>query len=152
MLDKTAFVPLILLQLIVLVSCGGKEGCTDFGAENYDPDATVNDGSCVKVSDKFVGSFIVDADCMDHFYQITVNETADDYVVRILGLVDTTSNLEAEISGININIRQQELHHHVTIEGAGVSIDGGISLSYHIRDSRTGSLLLQDCLQWCARL
>jgi hypothetical protein len=135
-----------------LVSCGGKEGCTDFGSENYDPDAIVNDGSCIQVFDKFVGTFIVDADCMDYFYQIRVDETSDDYVVRIHGLADTTSNLEANISGLNINIRQQKLYHHVTIEGAGVSIDGGISLSYHIKDSRTGNVVLQDCLQWCSRL
>lgn len=141
----------VAISVALITACGGKEGCTDFGAENYDPDASVNDGSCVQVYDKFLGNYIVDADCMDHFYEIQIVETTDDYTVRIYGLADTTSNLEAEISGNNINIRQQELIHHVSIEGAGLSINGGLSLSYHLRDSRTGTVVLEDCLQWCIK-
>ena len=146
------FYPLFLFISLFLFSCSQKEGCTDFGAENYDPDAVMNDGSCIKVSDKFIGEYIVDSDCFDGFYRMTVERTNDDYKVRIKGLADTLQPIDAEIIAGDLVIRQLEISHHVFLEGAGTSISGGISMSYHIRDETSGQVVFQDCLQWCSEL
>jgi hypothetical protein len=144
--------PPFLFIALVLGSCSQKEGCTDFGAENYDTDAVLNDGSCVKVSDKFVGEYIVDSDCFDGFYRMKVEKTNDDYKVRIKGLADTLQPIDAEIIAGDLVIRQLEISHHVFLEGAGTSIGGGISMSYHVRDETSGQVVFQDCLQWCSEL
>lgn len=143
---------LLILVAIALVSCSQKEGCTDFGAENYDPGAVINDGSCVQVSDKFVGEYIVDSDCFDGFYRIKVEKTNDNYTVLIKGLADTLQPIDAEIIAGDLVIRQLEIAHHVFLEGAGTSIGGGISMSYHVRDERGSQVVFQDCLQWCSEL
>ncbi len=43
-------------------SCDVK-GCTSEYSDNYDPEATVDDGSCIPWSDKFVGDYEVTLDC-----------------------------------------------------------------------------------------
>lgn len=148
---KLHFIP-ILISVLLFVGCSKHEGCTEFGAENYDPDAIVNDGNCVKVYDKFIGEYMVDSNCSENFYQLKVEKTNDDYVVRIIGLADTLPAINADISGNNISFEQHEIQHHILIEGAGVNIDGGLSISYHTRDSRSGETIIQDCMQWCSKL
>ena len=143
---------LVFFASLALISCSQKEGCTDFGAENYDPDAVMNDGSCIQVYDKFVGEYIVDSDCFDGFYQIKIDKTSDDYKVRISGLADTLQPIDAEIIAGDLVIRKHERAHHVFLEGAGTSIGGGISMSYHVRDETGISVVFQDCLQWCSEL
>lgn len=43
--------------LLVLSSCDKKGGCTDVRAENFDPTAEVEDGSCVSQREKFLGIY-----------------------------------------------------------------------------------------------
>ena len=43
-------------------------GCTDSQAENYDPVATVNDGSCSYTHDKIPGAyFVISMECSAHY-------------------------------------------------------------------------------------
>lgn len=44
---------------LLLVSCGSseEEGCTDSRAENYNPKATKNDGTCIFPNAKFIGTY-----------------------------------------------------------------------------------------------
>lgn len=145
-------VPLFLFLSVTLFSCSQKEGCTEFGAENYDPDAIMNDGSCIQVYDKFVGDYMVDSDCYLGFYRMTVEKTNDDYKVKFVGLADTLYAIEAEIIANDFVIRQLEIRHHVYLEGAGTAVDGGISMSYHVRDETGAEPVLKDCLLWCSEL
>ena len=142
---------LFICATLALVSCSQREGCTEFGAENYDPDASVNDGSCIKVYDKFVGAYMVDSDCYVGFYRMEVNKTNDDYKVKFVGLADTLEAIEADIIASDFIIRQREIKHHIYLEAAGTAIDGGISMSYHIRDETSGVPVFKDCLLWCSK-
>jgi len=49
----------LALCTICFNACGDDdvEGCTDAAADNYNPEATVSDGSCVYARDKFIGSY-----------------------------------------------------------------------------------------------
>ncbi len=146
------FIPYFICFATIFGSCSQKEGCTEFGAENYDPDAVMNDGSCVRIYDKFVGDYMVDSDCFDEFYGLKITRTNDEYIVSIEGLADTLPPIDAEIIAGDLVIRQLEIRHHVYLEGAGKAIDGGISMSYHVRDESGSQTTYQDCLQWCSEL
>jgi len=131
-----------------------KEGCTQFGAENYDPDATVNDGSCILVRDKFLGSFEVNSNCFTDNYLRTIETTTDQHVVTISNMADTLGTVEAHVWGTDIVIDRQSVRTGVTVEGAGVYVaeNDAISLTFRIRDTRTGIEVIHDCAEWCTKL
>lgn len=136
--------------MIVLSASGCKkhEGCTQFGTENYDPDAIIDDGSCILARDKFLGTFTVQSSCQNDTYQSSVEATSDDFTVVITNLADSLGAVEAKIAAENITIEQQPLNAFVTIEGAGVYLDSNIiSISYRIRDMHQNPTLIYDCLE-----
>ncbi len=138
---------------MALNSCKKNAGCTEFGAENYDPEAVVNDGSCIAVSDKFVGSFQVNSNCFADNYIRQITATSNDYIVVISNLADTLGSVEAHVAGLNITIDEQTVGTFITVEGAGIYVaeNNAISLSYRVRDSRTGTAIISDCLEWCSK-
>ncbi len=141
----------LFIVALLIASCQN-EGCTDFSAENYDPDAVVNDGSCILTRDKFLGSFRVSSDCISDNYYRTISATQNEYIVVITNLADTLGDVEASVFGQNITIDRQAVENFITIEGAGVYVeDDAISLSFRIRDSRTGTEVIHDCLEWCVK-
>lgn len=46
-----------ILSLALFTSCNKKEGCTDENAENYDPSAERENGTCILQRVKFVGLY-----------------------------------------------------------------------------------------------
>ena len=143
----------MIILVVGISSCKKNAGCTDFGTENYDPEAVINDGSCVLIRDKFLGSFQVSSDCFSSGYVRTISITQDKFVVTISNLADTLGNVEAQIYGNNITIEPQSVHTSIIIEGAGVYVEENkISLSYKVRDSRSGTEVIHDCFELCTKL
>lgn len=135
------------------VGCKKDAGCTKFGSENYDPEAVVNDGSCVSIRDKFIGTFEVSSDCITDNYERTISEGAGEYDVVISNLADTLSDVNAYVFAENITIDRQSIGFFVTLEGAGVAInDSTISISYRIRENRNGIEVIHDCFETCYKL
>lgn len=146
---------IVLLFSIVTLAVGCKKdaGCTKFGSENYDPEAVVDDGSCVSVRDKFIGTFEVDSDCITDNYERTISEGAGEYDVVISNLADTLSDVNAYVFAENITIDRQSIGFFVTLEGAGVAInDSTISISYRIRENKNGIEVIHDCFETCSKL
>jgi len=146
---------IVLLFSIATLAVGCKKdaGCTKFGSENYDPEAVVNDGSCVSVRDKFIGTFEVNSDCITDNYERTISEGAGEYDVVISNLADTLSDVNAYVFAENITIDRQSIGFFVTLEGAGVAInDSTISISYRIRENRNGIEVIHDCFETCSKL
>lgn len=54
---RTFISALAVTGMLVLSSCDKKGGCTDVRAENFDPTAEVEDGSCVAQREKFLGIY-----------------------------------------------------------------------------------------------
>ena len=144
---------LSLFIIVGLYSCKKNAGCTQFGSENYDPDAVVEDGSCIHVRDKFIGAFNVTSDCFSDQYETLIAETQEEYVVAITNLADTLGPVQARVYADNITIDRQTVGIGVTIEGAGIYVEeAAISISYRIRDTRSGTEVITDCLEWCSKI
>lgn len=143
----------VVFIILVLHSCNTKEGCNAFGAENYDPEATIDDGSCIEVRDKFLGSFVVSSDCFAQSYSRTIEITSDRYVVSISDISDTLGSVNARVSMGNIIIDPQIIRNGITIDGAGVydTTANAVSLSYRITDTRSGTEVIHNCLEWCTK-
>jgi hypothetical protein len=47
----------LFFSIAVLSGCLPKAGCTDLTAENYDPEAERNDGSCIEARPKLIGDY-----------------------------------------------------------------------------------------------
>jgi len=155
MFFKRSFIalPLVLTLVLGLDSCGKDAGCNVFGAENYSPDAVIDDGSCIEVRDKFIGQYSVTSDCMVGAYLRTIRETSDRFIVEITNIGDTLGTVTAEVAGPNITIHVQPVRNNVTVEGAGLYFpeENKLSISYTVRDSRSGSLVAFDCLDNCLK-
>lgn len=140
-------------MIMIAVGCKKNAGCTKFGTENYDPDAVINDGSCILVREKFLGTFEVTSDCFENSYLRSISATTSEFVVTISNLADTLGTVQARVYGENITIDLQPIQTGVSIEGAGVFMEEGrISISYRIRDSRSGVELIRDCFEFCDKL
>lgn len=128
-------------------------GCTKFGSENYDSEAVIDDGSCISIRDKFIGTFAVYSDCFTDTYQRTISVTENDSEVVISNLADTLGDVDAHVFAENITIERQSVGQFLTLEGAGVALnDSTISLSYRIRENRNGTELIYDCFETCHKL
>lgn len=151
---KLCLVPLSLLFVACTVSsCGKDAGCNVFGAENYNPDAVIDDGSCIEVRDKFLGLYSVGSDCIEGSYLRSISETSDRFVVEVSNIEDTLGAVLARVSGENITIDQQVVRNSVTVEGAGVFVadENALSLTIRIRDSRSGIEVIHDCVDYCVK-
>ncbi|MCF8278430.1 MAG: hypothetical protein K9J17_17010 [Flavobacteriales bacterium] len=143
----------LLLIGMAAVGCKENAGCTEFGSENYDPDAVINDGSCISVRDKFIGSFDVSSDCISANYNRTISAALNESTVTISNLADTLPEVEAKVFGQNITIESQSVHPSITVEGAGVfTEDSTLSISYRIRDNRSGIQVIHDCFEVCTKI
>jgi hypothetical protein len=71
----------LLAVALMSTSCNKDDapvsGCTDPLAETYNPDADIDDGSCVYARDKFIGSYdVVSDDCEAGTYNIRIDPSA----------------------------------------------------------------------------
>ena len=56
---------MLMASVFVIQSCGDDdvEGCTDINAENYDPEATIDNNTCIYARDKFIGEYVAVFTC-----------------------------------------------------------------------------------------
>lgn len=142
-----------LILLTSVTSCNKNVGCTEFGSENYDSDAIVDDGSCIHFRDKFIGTFNANSDCFSDSYELVIQEATEDNLVAISNLSDTLNVVTARVYGDNITIDLQTIGTAIRIEGAGVYADtNAISLSYRIKDSRSGQEIQTNCVEWLSKI
>lgn len=126
---------------LTITSCVKKRGCTSSYADNYDPDATQDDDTCVPTRDKFVGTFESNGtiegqdgpglltpydDVWINIEDSTVN-SQDGVVLSIVGLDPTYQilPLDAVVSGTySLNIISQPID-DITYYGGG-NINGRV--------------------------
>lgn len=84
-----------IFGLALLTSCNKKEGCTDKGAENYDPSAERENGTCILQRVKFVG-----------LYQINESFTLNGVPQPTLSYTSVIRSTNDNLTDVNI----EELH------------------------------------------
>lgn len=145
------------LYFLVLISfsvgCKQESGCTEFGSDNYDPDAIVDDGSCIPARDKFLGDFQVSSDCFSSGYAVNIAPATKNDEVILSNVSDTLTDVTAKVFLNEITIEDQSVGIGVSIEGAGLSLgQDTISLSYRISIIRNGMEEIHDCFEEFVRM
>jgi hypothetical protein len=127
-LGATAVAAMLFVGASTLTSCG-KEGCTDTDANNYNADATDDDGTCTYDRTKFLGAYTVNETCNSgtYNYSMTIAEASANMVtVTLTNLGDFSSNvLTGTVSGDALSIPSQTL----TIQGTSVAFSGQGTIS-----------------------
>lgn len=143
----------LVIAVLLLASCGKNSGCNRFGSENFDPDAVIDDGSCIEMRDKFLGLYSVTSDCRAGAYLRTISETSDRFIVEVTNIGDTLGTVTAEVIANNITIERQTVRTNVTVEGAGIydSDLNQLDLTIRIRDRRSGIEVITNCLDRCSK-
>ncbi len=124
-------------------------GCTDANAENFNVDATSDDGTCVLARAKFLGTYNVNESCTSgtYSYNITITEsgTADDaIVITPFGNYQGVS-VRATVSGAGISFNDTQ--NAITFSGSG-DISGN-SLSIIYTASQGG--VMDNCTKTCIK-
>ena len=117
-------------------SCDKQGGCTDPLAENFDPAAEVEDGSCVPQREKFLGVYIGQASCLqppNGIYQsevIPANDNLND--ILITNLAGRFINpVRATVDRSSITIQTQDPDGiGLYISGSGTIIGNNLNISF----------------------
>ena len=85
-----SYLPIVIATALIttFASCDDKtQGCTDPEAENYNSEATSNDGTCIYARDKFVGEYSGNLNCLG-VLSVSLNG-------------ETTFNIDESSSGVD---------------------------------------------------
>jgi hypothetical protein len=135
---------LFIAGLATFSGCATK-GCTDETADNYDADATEDDGTCVPARDKFLGTYSCQEVCGpdNYTYNMTIATSSTGelkVIIQNLGDFATQVDAVATVSGSNITIDAAS-YNNVSFTGSG-SINGNVlTLTYTATDNASGATL-----------
>jgi hypothetical protein len=131
---------LIISSLSFSASCTKTEGCTDPTAENYDPEAELENNTCVTQRQKFLGLFLANGLCSSgsqpqgYFVEVRKsNQNLDDILLFNVGNI-FTNPVVAIVSQNQITIERQDPDAVGRyISGNGSIIGTKLTLSYKIK-------------------
>lgn len=124
---------LFLIAMMLMSSCA-TEGCTDPNSDNYDIEATKDDGSCIPFRDKFIAQYSVSESCPSGTYTFTMNVVAGAASENAIII----NNLGDFGEAVNATVNQSS----VTIPNQNITDDFGNTASINGSGSITGSLLI----------
>jgi hypothetical protein len=140
---------LIISSISFSTSCTKTEGCTDPTAENYDPEAELENNTCVTQRQKFLGLFLADGLCSNgsqsqgYFVEVRKsNQNLDDILLFNVGN-NFTNPVIALVSRNQIIIDRQDpdaIGRYIS--GSGSIIGTKLTLSYKIKFGSTET----DCI------
>lgn len=159
---------LFLAGTIVLTGCDEEVGCTNRRADNYNPDAVRDDGTCINARDKFLGIYSTLHICWPDSLpdtqqpaprymtiaedQLRVEEMDD---VKLLDFGMNNVTVRALISKQILIIPRQDLSVQgipMTFTGEGHLDDTGyLTIIYSMFDTN-GEPVLKDCVIFCTTL
>jgi hypothetical protein len=132
---RILFIPLALIAFTV-VSCDKQGGCTDPAAENFDPAAEVENGTCTLQREKFIGVYVGQASCLqppNGIYQSEVTPANDNLRdIFIYNLAGRFSNpVRAIVDRSTLIIQSQDPDGiGLYISGFGTIIGNNLNISF----------------------
>ena len=117
-----------LLTLLILSSGCAEEGCTNPNSDNYNAEATKDDGSCILSREKFIAQYTVTESCPSGNFSFEINIVAgssDETAIIINNLGDFGAAVNATVNGSSVTIPNQ----NITSQGIAVSINGSGSIN-----------------------
>jgi len=138
---QSFFLPFfIVLALAFSPACNTAPGCTDPAAENFDPSAETEDGSCVSQREKFLGIYSGGNQCIGlpsgtHISEIKAsNDNLTDVLISNIGGFYPGSYIRAIVDKNNLTIPYQENWGTtgIPIVGTGSIVGNSISIQYQI--------------------
>lgn len=132
---RLLFIPLALIVFAVS-SCDKQGGCTDPAAENFDPAAEVEDGTCTPQREKYYGVYVGQASCLqppNGIYQSEVKPANDNlYDILITNLAGRFLNpVRATVDRSNITIARQDPDGvGLYITGSGTIVGNNLNISF----------------------
>ena len=103
---------LLFTCTILLSSCKKEEGCTDPASENYDPEAKDDDGTCIPITEKFLGTYTVLEECSTDTYTYTMSITdssSDGFTIVMANFGDFQQAVTATVDGKFLSIPDQTI-------------------------------------------
>ena len=94
---------------ILSVGCMEQRGCTDVNSDNYDPEATQDDDTCVPTREKFLGDFEANGtieigqDTLIPYEQIGLN-IVDSTAVGPTGMIVGISNFDVPVNALSAQV------------------------------------------------
>lgn len=130
MKKNPVFILLIFsISFVMMLSSGcAVEGCTDPMSDNFDPEATEDDGTCIPWRDKFVAQYTVGENCPGGNFNYEINivpGAAGPTAIIINNFGETGEPVNATVDGINVNIPNQ----NINSQGASISVNGSGSIN-----------------------
>jgi len=143
-----------ILGLALLTSCNKKEGCTEKGAENYDPSAERENGTCILQRTKFLGLYQVNESWTRNgvpqptiSYTTIVRSTNDNLTDIFIDNLHDKYKVRLRVNGNRLDFVQPTYIPGFESNeiGGGTILNNQISLRYSLTDYSTGSLTLSNC-------
>jgi len=139
--------------MIWMTACGGKEGCTDPYAENFDPSAEVENNTCVSPRDKFLGIYTVQ-------YQCTAPKPGESLVEIKASAVNLTDLQIYAVHALNIPVRaivnkssflipfqtQWDGITYQSIKGSGSIVGNNVTIEYTIYEGNNQNKPKNNCV------
>lgn len=141
----------VLVSMLAFLSSCEVDGCTNPNSENYDVDATQDDGSCILFREKFIGQYNVNETCPSGNYNFIINvvssSTSEDAII-INNLGDFGAAVNATVDGSAVTIPNQ----NITSGGFAVSVNGSgaingnlLTINYSYDFSGSGESCSMNC-------
>lgn len=108
-------------------------GCTNSLAENYDSDATDDDGSCQFARDQFLGTYAASQTCVyedDTTFTLVVSQGPTENEVILENFYGWDIDLLATVNGNNISY--SDTKQGVVFEGDGYLVNGELTLDFEV--------------------
>jgi len=122
--------------LFATVSCDKKGGCTDPLAENFDPSAEVENGTCTPQREKFLGVYLGQASCLqppNGLYQsevIAANDNLNDiFITNLAGRFNNPVRATVDRSAITIQTQDPD-GIGLYISGSGTIVGNNLNISF----------------------
>jgi hypothetical protein len=135
-LPRRIFFISLALFMMAVSSCNKQGGCTEPAAENFDPAAEEEDGSCISQREKFIGVYLGQASCLqppNGIYQSEITPANDNlndiFISNLAGRF--TNPVRATVDRSSITIQTQDPDGiGLYISGFGTIIGNNLNISF----------------------